>query len=83
MHILVAMNARQIIDKLKEHALSEYAIAKKTQATDAPVSQSTINRIATGETVNPSYGTWQSLMSVLAEIEKPRSSKRASSALNA
>lgn len=70
------ISARQIVERLKAHDLSEYEIAKRT-----PVSQSTVNRISTGETTNPSYRTVQELLKLLAECEKPR--KRAAPALNA
>ena len=77
------MDPLQIIDKLKEHGLSEYAIAKRSKALGRPVSQSTVNRIATGETTNTSLDTLRSLEFVLADVAKPRSSRRAVSALTA
>lgn len=84
MHILGVMDPFQIIDKLKERGLSEYAIAKRSKALGRPVSQSTVNRIATGEITNTSLETLRALELVLAdELPKPRSPKRASSALPA
>jgi len=77
------MDAPQIIEKLKEHGLSEYEMAKRTKALGRPVPQSTINRIATGETKNPSYRTYSSLEFLLIDLTKSRSSRRAPSALSA
>lgn len=75
------MDADQIIEKLKtDHGLSEYAIAKRTEERGTPVSQSTINRIATGETRNPSYSVFRSLEGLLSDLSKPRSPKRAAPA---
>jgi predicted transcriptional regulator len=59
-----AMDAKQIIDELKKLGLSEYEIAKRLKN----VSQSTVNRIATGETLNPSYSVWRALSDLLAEL---------------
>jgi transcriptional regulator with XRE-family HTH domain len=76
------MDALQIIEKLKARGLSEYAIAKRTEERGTPVSQSTVNRLASGETRNPSYDTFRALESLLAdEIQKSRAPKRAGSAL--
>lgn len=84
MHILRAMDPLQIVDKLKERGLSEYAIAKRSKELGKPVSQSTVNRIATGETTNTSLETLRALELVLADaLPKARSSKRAVSALTA
>lgn len=83
MHILGGMDASQIIEKLKEQGLSEYAIAKRTKERGTPVSQSTVNRIATGETENPSYETFRALESLLVDFSKSRLSRRAAAALTA
>jgi hypothetical protein len=84
MHILRAMDPLQIVDKLKECGLSEYAIAKRSKELGKPVSQSTVNRIATGEITNTSLDTLRALETVLADVlPKPRSSKRAVPALSA
>ena len=78
------MDPLQIVDKLKECGLSEYAIAKRSKELGKPVSQSTVNRIATGETSNTSLETLRALELVLASASsKTRSSKRAASALTA
>jgi len=58
------MDAKQIIDELKKLGLSEYEIAKRLKN----VSQSTVNRIATGETLDPSYSVWRALSDLLAEL---------------
>jgi predicted transcriptional regulator len=58
------MDAQQIIDRLKEFGLSEYEIAKRIPT----VSQSTINRIATGKTANPGYDTWKALSELLGSL---------------
>lgn len=58
------MDAKQVIDELKVLGLSEYEIAKRLKT----VSQSTINRIATGLTPNPSYRVWRELSALLAEM---------------
>lgn len=58
------MDAKQVIDELKALGLSEYEIAKRVKT----VSQSTVNRIATGETTDPSYRVWRELSDLLAEI---------------
>jgi transcriptional regulator with XRE-family HTH domain len=77
------MDPLQIIDKLKELGFSEYAIAKRSKELGKPVSQSTVNRIATGEITNTSLETLRALETVLA-VEVPKSrSKRAASALSA
>ena len=68
------MDAPQIIEKLKEHGFSEYEIAKRLEAAGHAVSQSTINRIATGETGNPSYRVWRALESFHAEVTSALSS---------
>jgi transcriptional regulator with XRE-family HTH domain len=81
MHILTEMDASQIIEKLKERGWSEYAIAKRTKERGTPISQSTVNRIATGETENPSYETFRALESLLVDSSKSRPSRRAPSAL--
>jgi len=65
------MDARQIIDELKALGLTEYKIAKRL----GTVSQSTVNRIATGETPNPSYRVWRQLSELLAELTIARSAK--------
>lgn len=65
------MDARQTIDELKALGLSEYEIAKRLKT----VSQSTINRIATGETPNPSYRVWRELSELLAKQIATRSVK--------
>jgi hypothetical protein len=84
MHILSGMDPLQIIDKLKARGLSEYAIAKRSKQLGKPVSQSTVNRIATGEIRNTTLDTLRALESVLAdELPKPRSPKRAAPALSA
>jgi transcriptional regulator with XRE-family HTH domain len=84
MHILRAMDPLQIVDKLKQRGLSEYAIAKRSKELGKPVSQSTVNRIATGEISNTSLETLRALELVLASVPpKPRSPKRATSALTA
>lgn len=62
------MDGSQIIERLKAHGLSEYAIAKRLNELGLSVSQSTVNRIATGETENPSYRVWRALESLLEEI---------------
>lgn len=78
------MDPLQIIDKLKALGRSEYAIAKRSKELGRPVSQSTVNRIATGETVNTSLETLRALELVLADaLPKPRSQKRAATALTA
>jgi transcriptional regulator with XRE-family HTH domain len=83
MHILRVMDPLQIIDKLKERGLSEYAIAKRSKELGKPVSQSTVNRIATGEITNTSLDTLRALECVLAD-ELPKSrAKRSHSALSA
>jgi transcriptional regulator with XRE-family HTH domain len=66
-----AMDAKQVIDELKTLGLSEYEIAKRLKT----VSQSTVNRIATGETPNPSYRVWRELSSLLAELTITRGAK--------
>lgn len=65
------MDAKQVIDELKVLGLSEYEIAKRLKT----VSQSTINRIATGETPNPSYRVWRELSDLLAEMTISRGAK--------
>jgi len=65
------MDARQIIDELKALGLSEYEIAKRLKT----VAQSTVNRIATGETPNPSYRVWRQLSELLAELTVTCSAK--------
>jgi len=78
------MDPLQIVDKLKESGLSEYAIAKRSKELGKPVSQSTVNRIATGETTNTSLETLRALELVLADtFPKPRQSTRAIPALSA
>jgi transcriptional regulator with XRE-family HTH domain len=67
------MDALQIIEKLKALGLSEYEIAKRLKALALakrirPISQSTINRIATGQITNPSYRVWRELSSLLADL---------------
>jgi hypothetical protein len=77
------MDPLQIIDKLKERGLSEYAIAKRSKELGKPVSQSTVNRIATGEIRNTTLDTLRALEHVLAD-ELPKSrAKRLASALSA
>lgn len=65
------MDAKQVIDELKALGLSEYEIAKRLKT----VSQSTVNRIATGETPNPSYRVWRELSGLLAEMTIARNAK--------
>jgi transcriptional regulator with XRE-family HTH domain len=78
------MDPLQIVDKLKERGFSEYAIAKRSKELGRPVSQSTVNRIATGETTNTSLETLRALELVLADTPtKTRGSKRTLSALSA
>lgn len=78
------MDPLQIVDKLKERGLSEYAIAKRSRELGRPVSQSTVNRIATGETTNTSLETLRALELVLADaLPKSRTSRRATPALTA
>jgi transcriptional regulator with XRE-family HTH domain len=71
------MDPKQIIEQLKLLGLSEYEIAKRLSSSDEPVSQSTINRIATGDTANPSYRVWKALSDLLAELN-PSSSRELS-----
>lgn len=65
------MDAKQVIDELKALGLSEYEMAKRLPN----VAQSTINRIATGETPNPSYRVWRELSDLLAEITIAKGAK--------
>jgi len=64
------MDAKQIISELKALGLTEYEIAKRLKT----VSQSTINRIATGKTPGTSYRVWRELSNLLADltIVRPR-----------
>ncbi len=73
------MDAPEIIEKLKSYDLSEYEIAKRLNASGHAVSQSTVNRIATGEVTNPSYRVWRALESLYLDISRSRSAKRGSS----
>lgn len=83
MHILGVMDPLQIINTLKARGFSEYAIAKRSKELGRPISQSTVNRIATGETTNTSLDTLRSLEFVLTDAVKPRAVKRAAAALGA
>jgi predicted transcriptional regulator len=65
------MDAKEVIDQLKALGLSEYEIAKRLP----DVSQSTINRIATGKSANPSYRVWRALSALLASLTIERSAK--------
>lgn len=74
------MDAKQVIDELKALGLSEYEITKRLRALAKakglrPISQSTVNRIATGQITNPSYRVWRELSSLLAELTIARGLK--------
>ena len=65
------MDAQQIIAELKALGLSEYEIAKRLKT----VSQSTVNRIATGESADTSYRVWRALSDLLAKLTIEQSLK--------
>lgn len=65
------MDAKEVIDQLKALGLTEYAIAKRL----GTVSQSTINRIATGESSDTSYRVWRALSDLLAQMTIERNAK--------
>ena len=58
------MDAKEIIGKLKDLGLSEYEIAKRLET----VSQSTVNRIATGKSPGTTYRVWKKLYDLLAQL---------------
>jgi predicted transcriptional regulator len=70
------MEPREIVKDLTEHDISEYAIAKRLCSAGTPVSQSTINRIATGKTMNPSYRVVKALVALHFGIVGRRRSPR-------
>ena len=77
------MDAPEIIEKLKSYDLSEYEIAKRLKALGHRISQSTVNRIATGKTEDTSYRVWRALESLYLDIARSRSAKRGSSRIAA
>lgn len=69
------MDASELIEKIKTFGLSEYEMAKRL---GSDVSQSTINRIATGKSANPSYRVWRALESLYLDLLRARTVKRSS-----
>lgn len=70
------MTPQQIIRALETRGISQYRVARLLSEKGAAVSQSTINRIARGETDDPSYRVGIALASLLNEVSAAAPRKR-------
>lgn len=67
---------RETLSALKSLGYSEYRLAQLLTEAGTPVSQSTLNRIATSETEDASFRVWRALHGLYEKLSRDKGSRK-------